>query len=59
MPTHARLLPKCARVYPGLKPSTWYRVVLDEKPFGVRLETPGLGDPFLNPNSLFVFREHV
>lgn len=52
----ARLLPRFARLYPGLSAGTWYPLA-GEEPTGVWLEAPG-GDPFLHPGRRFVCREH-
>lgn len=46
----------CVRRYIGLDPDAWFRVVAEE-PDGIWIEGPAIGDPFLNPDRRFVFRE--
>ncbi len=53
--TSARLLPRSARLYPGLELGRAYRV-LAEEPTGIWIEAAG--DPFLNPGRRFVDRRH-
>lgn len=53
----ARLLPRWARLYPGIYPGRWYQVV-GEEPLGLWLADAG-GDPFVTQGRRFLPREHV
>lgn len=55
-PLLARRRWNCVRRYLGLDHDAWFRVVAEEDD-GIWIEGPGIGDPILNPNRRFVFRD--